>query len=60
MTNADKIRAMTDEEIAKLFAYGTDCPSDGKLLANCPFHDDATECQSCWLEWLQKEANDGN
>ena len=57
-TNADKIRAMTDEEIAKLFAYGLDCPTDVQFLSNCPFHDDATVCQNCWLDWLQKEADE--
>lgn len=51
MTNGDKIRSMTDEELAQFLAnnnFGcpcqTDCPSDG---------DDF--CDECWLYWLKKE-----
>ena len=59
MTNADKIRAMTDEELARLFNCDNNCPPDTQLIANCPYYaDDATLCHSCWLNWLQKEADE--
>lgn len=49
-TNADRIRAMTDEELAKLCqnsccrAEYDDCPTQ--------FYDD---CVECWLDWLKQE-----
>ena len=53
LTNADRIRAMTDEEMAELFARVTDC-------GECP-HDRWPGCsvneESCvkrWLEWLRQ------
>ena len=53
VTNADKIRAMTDEDLAMLLQPG--CPS--RMCRDCPPHD----CYNCWLDWLKKEAtNDQN
>ena len=52
-TNADRIRSMSDEELASKFeeiqlesvrAYG----NDNLLLAG--------ELRKCWLDWLRKEA----
>ena len=56
MTNADKIRAMTDEELA-------DSLCDHACML-CPLADNCggrmeigrTACYERWLEWLQKEA----
>ena len=55
-TNADRIRAMTDEELAdryfdKFFPYVPYC----SILDECPEHDD---CKTCLLDWLRQEAND--
>lgn len=50
-TNADKIRAMTDEELAMLL--NPTCPPQ-----ECPDHlpfDQAHDCYKCWLDWLQQE-----
>ena len=51
-TNADKHRAMTDEELAKYMVdirtWGG-CPNRGAI-------DCQTDCFQCWLDWLQKEA----
>jgi len=50
-TNADRIRAMTDEELAGLFADMRQehwCPPDG---GDCKEY-----CSDCWLDWLKKEA----
>ena len=54
MTNADRIRAMTDEELAELLAPVLcpylDCPSE------LPF-EDTTTCKDCWLDWLRQEVD---
>ena len=50
-TNADRIRAMSDEELAKLLKK-SGCPSD-----SCKCY--AMGCKGCWLEWLQQPAEDG-
>ena len=51
-TNSDRIRAMTDEELAKILNSG--CPQGG---ANCN-----GRCGTCWLDWLRSpvEEVDGN
>jgi len=54
-TNADRIRAMTDEELATFLAHLTDCMW-------CPCRDPHDQCDtvdgSCkkqWLDWLKAE-----
>ena len=54
-TKADKIRVMTDEELAewlKNIRYSWTClPRDnGNRCAD--FKDD---CEACWLDWLRQE-----
>lgn len=63
VTNADRIRAMTDEELAKTMHSTGDCPP-----RECPYaYADLSEnggnitdkqCVECWLDWLKQEAND--
>ena len=54
-TNADRIRAMTDDELADMFdkevSGGVICPPNHthKYCA-------AGDCQKCWLDWLKQEA----
>ena len=55
ITNADRIRSMTDEELAKWISeeyYVPHCPTgDG-----CP--DDLGDhggCNVCWMKWLKEE-----
>lgn len=53
-TNADKIRAMTDEELAEFMGEVEEfngCPAHGER--NC-----TAECTKCWLEWLKQEKTD--
>lgn len=56
-TNADRIRAMTDEELAEFLGtvmsggYGK-CP-DGYF--DCS---NRKSCAECWLDWLKEEAHD--
>lgn len=49
-TNADRIRAMSDEELAKFITseyYQPHCP-----VGSCPVVED---CEECWLDWLKAE-----
>lgn len=54
-TNADRIRAMSDEELAKHIWKKFGCP---------PLKDHITcgyvgDCRDCWLEWLRQPAEEG-
>ena len=52
-TNADRIRSMTDEELAELFWIRADC----ELCPNKePYCSD--DCKKHWLDWLKKEATE--
>ena len=54
MTNAARIRAMTDEELAEFFQNTTFCDSCFIFKNEC-----GTERYSCkqrWLDWLKQEA----
>ena len=62
MTNADRIRAMSDEEMAKcIFEIGFDCHlcSEDERLSDNPFlrHEKCDEkCTEHCLEWLRHPA----
>jgi hypothetical protein len=45
MTNADRIRNMTDEELAEVLA-------DFVVRQGCS-PDDICSCANCWLKWLR-------
>ena len=49
-TNADRIRAMSDEELAKILGGKCICPPTSGCAEVCG------DCVACWLEWLQKPA----
>ena len=54
MTNADRIRAMTDEELAKFipdWSYTNACKCDQEIYVDCN-----NECDKCVLEWLKQPA----
>ena len=57
MTNADRIRAMTDEELSHFFASFYEklfrCPEEDWEKADCL----KRPCDSCWLDWLKQEAD---
>ena len=63
ITNADRLRAMSDEELAEFF---TPFYYDGPKFY-CPAQADVGEgecaaksdCRQCWLDWLRQEASDG-
>lgn len=54
LTNADRIRAMTDEELVKQFASvdGFCCPIKG---VDCYSESD---CRVCFASWLKEEAKE--
>lgn len=55
-TNADKIREMSDEELAELLFNKSRCDN---CFANCNDKDNCPSLGSCYsrhLEWLQSEA----
>lgn len=55
-THADRIRAMTDEELAEWIAGRyPDCPPG---VSPAPIGCDDV-CAGCWLEWLRQEADNG-
>ena len=45
LTNADKIRSMTDEELARVMDMV--CPPDTAC-------NDGQQCIKCWIEWLKQ------
>ena len=52
MTNADKIRSMTDEELAKFLGFHANCVA---CEANC-LGDEV--CEGCQLIWLKQEVSE--
>ena len=60
-SNADRIRQMTDEELAGMHV-GVGCPPGTDLNELC-FDENVEEllctpprCRECWLKWLRQEA----
>ncbi len=49
VTNADKIRSMTDEKLARVMDMV--CPPDTAC-------NDGQQCIKCWIEWLKQPIND--
>lgn len=54
-SKADRIRAMTDNELAEWLADTDACPADIST-PYCLKQD----CNQCWLKWLKKEADDAD
>ena len=55
-TNADRIRSMSDEELAAFMReYGGSAPDcrESRLKNHT-----CKSCDICWLDWLRKEATD--
>lgn len=53
LSNADRIRAMSDEELAKWFLIAGICIRD---FENCQC--DGVSCRQCRLNWLQQPAEE--
>lgn len=57
MTNADRIRAMSDEELAKFISIQSDdclCSNNSK----CDYHCGGDSCLKVLLDWLQQPAEE--
>ena len=48
LSNADRIRTMSDEELADFLG--------GKGCLDCKNECEGAKCESCWLKWLKQEA----
>lgn len=59
LTNADRIRAMTDEELAEWInrMEPTTCHDGWDYMIGCG---EDKDCVNCWLDWLKQEVEDGN
>lgn len=51
-SNGDKIRRMTDEELAEFFVWM--CPPGKNEILSCEPQKEL--CHQCWLDWLRQEA----
>lgn len=62
ITNADRIRAMSDEELAYEISEKIDCcvckSMHNTEEAKCPCRPNQA-CVDFWLDWLRQEARDG-
>ena len=59
VTNADRIRAMTDEDLAGfLHKNRGGCRALTTESYVCDFYTENfdTDCKACWLDWLKQEA----
>lgn len=52
-TKADRIRTMSDEELAKMFSGTILCVPEGRCHGN-----PKTSCYECWLNWLKQPAKE--
>lgn len=56
-TNADRIRSMTDEEIADFLCDIGECDRRCPAkIGDCIFSD--STCRQAWLEWLKEEVGE--
>lgn len=56
-TNADRIRSMTDEELADWL--GVYCNGQTAQEVGKPCVSGMGSCEECWLDWLREEVTDG-
>ena len=55
MTNADRIRAMSDEEWIAFFVLEDKCPPERYSSWKCDRFD---SCKDCWIDWLKEPVED--
>jgi hypothetical protein len=58
LTNADRIRKMTDEELADFFCKISQCCGNDACLL-CPIFEGCAQNAMCVERWLKKEADGG-
>lgn len=54
ITNADRIRSMSEKELSYLIADNVDCNRRCKAWKEGCEYSDST-CRQAWLDWLKKE-----
>ena len=57
VSNADRIRSMTDEELADWL--GVYCNGQTTQKVGKPCVSGMGSCEECWLDWLKEEVKDG-
>lgn len=57
ISNGDRIRQMTDEELAEFIDKVTDCCSDGWMCEKCPINSKGCD-KDRFIAWLKQEAKD--
>ena len=61
-TNADRIRSMSDEELAEFaVSTGQGCAPGENLVECCFDHKDGpieADCRKCWIDWLREDVTD--
>ena len=55
-TNADLIRAMTDEELAEIIPERVDCSECPARIGD--YRACKEKCKETWLDWLKREADE--
>ena len=55
MTNADRIRSMSGEELIDVLHLDDDCPPTHRTNRLC---NDVDSCIVCWLKWFQQPAEE--
>lgn len=57
-TNADRIRSMTDEELAEAFSSISCCYEKAQDCMKYSDGKGGRNCKKCWLDWLKQEASE--
>ena len=57
-TNADRIRQMTDEELADFFCQISQCCSNDAGCSMCPIYDGCAQNVMCVERWLKQEVSE--
>ena len=61
VSNADRIRAMSDEELMGYMYHNCHCPPELDELPSCPYRKknrvQTKDCRTCWLDWLKQEVD---
>ena len=57
-SNADRIRSMTDEELAEWITELTDCTVYPHTRKDAPCVSIGQTCAASWLDWLKQEASE--
>lgn len=59
ISNADRIRQMTDDELADFINDVTDCCSDGYICEKCPLNSVGSHCNIyTFKKWLKQEVSE--